>query len=130
MIGGRPPLKDSNSVDKPALPGCMQVLRGIDVRGNYVGDVTGLEDEQIEIPGAAAVERLLLPFWDNGQHSPIPSIEQHKTFISDQTKRFPELRNYPCRFSEPLTKLPDGFTPQMRAGSPGCESVLNAPEAP
>src|SRR2546422_8344144 len=69
MIDGRPTLKDSNSLDKTTLPGCMQVFRGIDSEGNYVEDVTGLDDEQIQIPGAVTVERLLHPFWENGQHS-------------------------------------------------------------
>src|SRR6266566_8129817 len=71
MIDERPTLKASNSLDKTTLPGCMQVFRGLDAAGNYVGDVTGREDEQIDIPGAAAVERLLQPFWENGQHSAI-----------------------------------------------------------
>src|SRR2546430_128986 len=60
MIDGRPTLKASNSLDKTTLPGCLQVFRGIDGEGNYVADVTGLDDEQVEIPGAATVERLLL----------------------------------------------------------------------
>src|SRR5262245_13635183 len=72
VIDGRPTLKASNSLDKTTLPGVMQVFRGIDAAGNYVADVTGLLDEEIEIPGAARVERLLQPFWENGQHSPIP----------------------------------------------------------
>src|SRR6266849_5947697 len=56
VIDGRPTLKASNSLDKTTLPGSMQVFRGIDAAGNYVGDVTGLDDEQIEIPGASRVE--------------------------------------------------------------------------
>src|SRR6266446_6992537 len=93
MIDGRPTLKDSNSLDKTTLPGCMQVFRGIDAEGNYVGDVIGLEGESVEISGALTVERLLLPFWENGQHSPIPSIEKQKAFVSDQMKHFPDLRD-------------------------------------
>src|SRR5467141_1693519 len=49
VIDGRPTLKASNSLDKTTLPGCMQVFRGVDADGNHVGDVTGLDDEQIEI---------------------------------------------------------------------------------
>src|SRR5207253_8356210 len=56
-IDGQPTLKASNSLDKTTLPGCMQVFRGVDDDGNYIGDVTGLDDEQIEIPGAFQVER-------------------------------------------------------------------------
>jgi nicotinate phosphoribosyltransferase len=128
MIDGRPTLKDSNSLDKTTLPGCMQVFRGSDAAGNYVGDVTGLEEEEVEIPGAATVESLLLPFWENGQHSSIPSIEKQKLFVSDQMKRFPDLRNYPCRLSDRLTKLRDELTAQMRADNSGWESVLKLPE--
>src|SRR3989449_773822 len=69
VIDNRPTLKASNSLDKTTLPGCLQVFRGIDSEGNYVEDVTGLDDEQIQIPGAVTVERLLHPFWENGQHS-------------------------------------------------------------
>src|SRR6266567_8508332 len=61
VVDDRPTLKASNSLDKTTLPGLMQVFRGIDVDGNFVGDVTGLDDEEIEIPGAAQVERLVLP---------------------------------------------------------------------
>jgi nicotinate phosphoribosyltransferase len=128
MIDGRPTLKDSNSLDKTTLPGCMQVFRGSDAAGNYVGDVTGLEEEEVEIPGAATVESLLLPFWENGQHSSIPSIEKQKLFVSDQMKRFPDLRNYPCSLSDRLTKLRDELTAQMRADNSGWESVLKLPQ--
>src|SRR5437588_4077353 len=69
VIDGRPTLKASNSLDKTTLPGSMQVFRGVDAKGNYVADVTGLIDEQVEIPGAGKVENLLQPFWENGQHS-------------------------------------------------------------
>ena len=106
----------------------MQVFRGIDAAGNYVGDVTGLDDEEIEIPGAARVERLLLPFWENGQHSAIPSIEKQKAFVAEQMQRFHNLRDYPCGLSERLHKLRDDLTAQMRADSSGWQSVLRLPE--
>jgi nicotinate phosphoribosyltransferase len=128
MIDGRPSLKASNSLDKTTLPGCLQVFRGSDTTGNYVGDVTGLEEETIEVPGAAHVERLMLPFWENGQHSPIPSIEKQKAFVTDQMKRFHDLHNYPCTLSDRLTKLRDELTSQMRADNSGWEKVLELPE--
>src|ERR1043166_2034933 len=67
VINGLPTLKASNSLDKTTLPGCLQVFRGIDRNGNYVADVTGLDDEQIEIPGAVMINRLVESFWDNGR---------------------------------------------------------------
>jgi len=128
VIDGRPTLKASNSLDKTTLPGSMQVFRGIDAAGNYVGDVTGLDDEQIEIPGAARIEPLLQPFWENGQHSAIPSIEKQKAFVADQMQRFHDIHNYPCILSGRLTKLRDDLTEQMRADSSGWERVLKLPE--
>ena len=128
MIDGRPTLKDSNSIDKTTLPGRMQVFRGSDAEGNYVADVTGLEDETIGIPGAATVEPLLLPFWENGQHSPIPSIEKQKAFVAEQMKRCPDLEKYPCTLSERLMQLRDELTTQMRADISGWERVLKLPE--
>lgn len=128
VIDGRPTLKASNSLDKTTLPGCLQVFRGVDDEGNYVADVTGLDDEQIEIPGANTVERLLQPFWKNGQYSPIPSIEKQKTFVAEQMKRFSDLYSYPHGLSERLTKLRDELTTQMRADDSGWEKVLELPE--
>src|SRR5438067_981767 len=100
MIDDRPTLKASNSLDKTTLPGRMQVFRGIDAHGNYVIDVIGLDDEDIEIPGTARVERLLQAFWENGQHSAIPSIEKQKAFVADQMQRFHDLHDYPCILSD------------------------------
>ena len=128
MIDGLPTLKASNSLEKTTLPGCMQVFRGLDAAGNYLGDVTGREDEQIEIPGAVTVERLLQPFWENGQHSAIPSIEKQKAFVADQMRRFHDLRSYPCTLSPGLTKLRDELTERMQADNSGWEKVLQLPE--
>src|SRR5438876_6325145 len=128
MIEQRPTLKASNSLDKTTLPGSMQVFRGIDAAGNYVSDVTGLDDEEIEIPGAARVERLLQPFWENGQHSAIPSIEKQKAFVADQMQRFHDLHNYPCTLSDRLMKLRDELTDRMRADNSGWEKVLQLTE--
>ena len=128
MIDGRPTLKASNSLDKTTLPGSLQVFRGIDAEGNYIEDVTGLDDEEIQIPGAVMIERLLHPFWENGQHSAIPSIEKQKAFVADQMRRFPDLHNYPTRLSDQLARLRDDLTEQMRADNSGWENVLKLPE--
>ena len=128
LIEGRPTLKASNSPDKTTLPGYLQVFRGIGADGSYVADVTGLDDEEVEIPGAARVERQLLPFWENGQHAAIPSIEKQKAFVKEQMARFPDLHNYPHTLSERLRKLRDDLTAQMRADGSGWQSVLRLPE--
>src|SRR4030095_9109112 len=62
LIGTLPTLKASNSIEKTTLPGKLQLFRGIDADGNFVADVTGLDEEEIEVPGAVEVERLLVPF--------------------------------------------------------------------
>ena len=128
-IEGRPTLKASNSPDKTTLPGKLQLFRGIDKNGCYVGDVTGLDDENISIPGAAIVEPLLSPFWENGQHNAIPSIEKQKAFVEEQRKRFPDIENYPHGLSDKLETLRDDLTAQMRADNSGWEEVLSMPEA-
>jgi len=127
-IDGRPTLKASNSLEKTTLPGRLQVFRGIDADGNFVADVTGLDDEQIEIEGSVTVERLLLQFWENGQHSAIPSIEKQKAFVADQMNRFPDLHNYPRTLSDRLMKLRDDLTAAMRADISGWEKILKLPE--
>ena len=127
-IGGRPTLKASNSLDKTTLPGRLQVFRGIDADGKFVADVTGLDDEHIEIPGAERVERLLNRFWENGQHSSIPSIEKQKAFVAEQMNGFRDLHNYPRTLSDRLTKLRDDLTAQMRADNSDWEKILKLPE--
>jgi nicotinate phosphoribosyltransferase len=128
MIENNPTLKASNSLDKTTLPGRLQLFRGIDSQGKYVGDVTGLDDEEIEIPGAARVERLLAAFWDNGQHDSIPSIEKQKSFVADQRQRFPDIDNYPCLPSDKLSELRDDLTSRMRADNSGWQEVVKMPE--
>ncbi len=128
LIDGQPTLKASNSLEKTTLPGCLQVFRGTDSKGNYIADVTGLNDEEIQIAGAVRVERLLLPFWENGQHSAIPSIEKQKAFVEEQRKRFGDINNYPCLLSDKLSTLRDDLTAQMRADNSGWEDVLRMPE--
>ncbi|MCA1575260.1 MAG: hypothetical protein LC770_12150, partial [Acidobacteria bacterium] len=128
LIEGQPTLKASNSLEKITLPGRLQVFRGIDEQGNYSGDVTGLDDEEVQIPGTARVERLLLPFWENGQYSAIPSIEKQKAFVEEQRKRFADINNYPHTLSGKLQKLRDDLTAQMRADNSGWEEILEMPD--
>jgi nicotinate phosphoribosyltransferase len=128
LMKGRPTLKASNSPDKITLPGRLQLFRGSDSQGNFVGDVTGLEDESIDIPGAVSVERLLVPFWENGQHSAIPSIVKQKKLVEDQRHRFKDIANYPRRLSERLRSLRDGLTDQMRQDNSGWQDVLQLPD--
>jgi hypothetical protein len=128
LIDGQPTLKASNSEEKTTLPGRLQLFRGIDRSGHYVGDITGLDDEEIEIPGAARVERLLVQFWENGQHAAIPSIEKQKAFVADQRKRFPDINNYPTLLSDKLRQLRDDLTAQMRADNSGWQAVVKMPE--
>lgn len=128
VIEGRPTLKASNSEEKTTLPGRLQLFRGSDGDGNYVGDITGLDDEELEIQGAARVEKLLIPFWENGQHASIPSIEKQKSFVTDQRRRFADINNYPCLLSDNLRKLRDELTAEMRADNSGWQEVLKLPE--
>jgi nicotinate phosphoribosyltransferase len=128
LINGRPTLKASNSEEKITLPGRLQLFRGSDTHGNYVGDVIGLDDEEIEIPGAVRVERLLVPFWENGQHSSIPSIWKQKVFVEEERKRFRDLDNYPHELSDKLRQLRDDLVAQFRTDNSDWESVLKMPE--
>ena len=128
LIEELPTLKASNSEEKITLPGRLQLFRGSDAEGNYVGDVTGLESEQIEIPGAVNVERLLVPFWENGQYAPIPSIWKQKVFVAEQRKRFRDLNNYPQQLSDDLRRLRDELVTRMRSDDSGWQTVLKMPE--
>jgi nicotinate phosphoribosyltransferase len=128
LIDSRPTLKASNSLDKTTLPGRLQLFRGSDEKGNFVADVTGLDEETMEVPGAAHVERLLQPFWENGQHAVIPSIEKQKAFVEDQRRRFSDINNYPSLLSDKLRKLRDDLTAKMRADNSGWERVLKIPD--
>src|ERR1044072_6292102 len=128
VMKGRATLKASNSEDKITRPGRLQLFRGTDAHGMYVRDVIGLDDENLEIPGAVTVERLLVPFWENGQHSAIPSIEKQKVFVEEQRQRFADIENYPCELSEKLRQLRDDLVQRMRADNSGWEEILNMPE--
>src|SRR5205807_5433045 len=115
LIEGRPTLKASNTPEKSTLPGRLQVFRGVDEEGRYVADVTGLDDEEVEIPGAARVERLLAPFWEGGRHKSIPSIVKQKAFVEEQLRCFPDINNYPHALSDKLRTLRDELTERMRS---------------
>jgi nicotinate phosphoribosyltransferase len=128
LIKDQPTLKASNSEEKITLPGRLQLFRGSDETGNYVGDVIGLDSEQVEIPGAVTVERLLVPFWENGQHSSIPSIWKQKVFVEEQRKRFRDIDNYPCSLSDKLRRLRDDLVARFKEDESGWESILKRPE--
>jgi nicotinate phosphoribosyltransferase len=128
LIKDLPTLKASNSEEKITLPGRLQLFRGSDADGNYVGDVIGLNDEAIEIQEAVKVERLLGPFWENGQHSAIPSIFKQKVFVEEQRKRFRDINNYPVRLSEKLRRLRDDLVARSHEDHSGWESILKKPE--
>jgi nicotinate phosphoribosyltransferase len=127
LMEGRPTLKASNSPEKITLPGRLQLFRGSDNEGNYLSDVIGLEQETVEIPEASKVERLLVPFWENGHHSAIPSIEKQKAFVEEQRRRFPDINHYPVRLSANLRELRDELTARMRADNSGWQKVLTIP---
>jgi nicotinate phosphoribosyltransferase len=127
LMKDRPTLKASNSEDKITLPGKLQLFRGSDERGHYVGDVIGLDDEEVKIPGAARVERLLVPFWENGQHSTIPSIEKQKVFVEEQRRRFADINNYPHELSDKLRRLRDELVTRMKIDDSGWQNVLKQP---
>jgi hypothetical protein len=129
VMRNQPTLKASNSEDKITLPGMLQLFRGTDDRGMYVADVIGLDSEEVEIPGAVQVDRLLVPFWENGQHSSIPSIEKQKVFVEEQRQRFADIENYPRQLSTGLRKLRDDLVERMRADVSGWEDVLSMPES-
>jgi len=128
LIECQPTLKASNSQDKTTLPGRLQLFRGSDARGNYVGDLIGLEEEEVEIPGATRIERLLVPFWEDGRHSAIPSIAKQKVIVEDERRRFPDINNYPCGLSDRLGRLRDDLTERMRADVSGWQEILEMPD--
>jgi nicotinate phosphoribosyltransferase len=118
VMRGRPTLKIT-------LPGRLQLFRGSDARAMYVGDVIGLDSEEVEIPEATRVERLLVPFWENGQHSAIPSVEKQKVFVEEQRRRFGDIETYPRQLSTRLRELRDDLVKRMRADHSGWEQILN-----
>ncbi|MCA1634773.1 MAG: hypothetical protein LC802_14040 [Acidobacteria bacterium] len=129
LIAGRPTLKASNTPEKSTLPGRLQVFRGVDAGGRYIGDVTGLDEEDIEIPGAVAVQRLIVPFWERGRHEAIPSIHKQRAFVEEQLARFPDIARYPHTLSDRLRSLRDELTARMREDDSGWQDVLHVPES-
>lgn len=128
LMKNRPTLKASNSRDKITLPGRLQLFRGSNQQGNYVGDIVGFDDEAVDIPGATIVEPLLVRFWKNGQHAAIPSITKQKVFVEEQRKRFGDIKSYPTRLSDGLHKLRDDLTEQLQTDNSGWQEVLKVPE--
>jgi nicotinate phosphoribosyltransferase len=124
LMKDQPTLKASNSEDKITLPGRLQLFRGTAADGMYVRDVIGLESETVEIPGAIKVDRLLVPFWENGQHSAIPSIEKQKAFVEEQRRRFADIENYPRALSAGLRELRDDLVKRIRVDNSGWEEIL------
>jgi nicotinate phosphoribosyltransferase len=129
LVAGRPTLKASNTPEKSTLPGRLQVFRGSDASGRYVGDVTGLDEEEPEIPGASRVERLVVPFWERGRHEAIPSIHKQKAFVEEQLSRFGDIEHYPHALSARLKSLRDELTARMRRDDSDWQTVLKMPEA-
>jgi len=127
LMKGLPTLKASNSPEKITLPGKLQLFRGSDEVGNYVGDVIGLNDDVVEIDRATRVDRLLVPFWENGQHSSIPSIVKQKVFVEEQRKRFVDIDNYPVHLSERLRELRNDLVSRLRADVSGWQDVIRMP---
>jgi nicotinate phosphoribosyltransferase len=128
LIEGRPTLKASNTPEKSTLPGRLQIFRGVDADGFYVADVIGLDDEEIVIEDAVRVERLLLPFWENGYHAALPSITKLKAYVEEQRARFREIETYAVTVSERLRTLRDELTEQMKEDVSGWQQVLKVPE--
>jgi hypothetical protein len=100
----------------------------VDSEGRYVADVTGLDEEEVSIPGAARVERLLARFWEGGRHESIPSIVKQKAFVEEQLRRFPDINNYPHTLSDRLQHMRDELTSRMRSDDSGWRNVLTLPE--
>jgi nicotinate phosphoribosyltransferase len=128
-IDGRPTMKVSDTPEKSTLPGRLQIFRGADAEGFYVGDLTGLDDEQPDIPGAAYIERLLTPFFEEGRHRVVPSIKKQRDFVEEQRTRFRSLETYPHSLSPRLRALRDELARRMREDHSGWERVLREPEA-
>jgi nicotinate phosphoribosyltransferase len=106
VMRDRPTLKASNSEEKITLPGRLQLFRGSDARGMYVGDVIGLDSEEVEIPEAT-------------------SVEKQKVFVEEQRRRFGDIETYPRQLSTRLRELRDDLVKRMRADHSGWEQILN-----
>jgi nicotinate phosphoribosyltransferase len=129
LIEGRPTMKVSDNPEKSTLPGRLQIFRGADAEGFYVADVVGLDEEEIEIPHATAVERLLVPFFEEGRHEAIPSIKKQKIFVEEQRARFRSLADYPHDLSPRLRALRDELARRSQEDDSGWERVLRMPDS-
>jgi nicotinate phosphoribosyltransferase len=129
LIDGRPTLRLTSKAEKTTLPGRLQVFRGIDERGMYVGDIIGLENETVEVPRAKHIDRLLGSFWENGHSRAIPSIRKQKAFVEQQLARFPDIDDYPVNISERLCSVRDELAMRMRKDDSGWQNVLKVPES-
>ena len=127
VVGGRPTMKVSDEPAKSTLPGRLQLFRGADAEGFYVADLVGLDDEEVEIPGAATVERLLLPFWQQGGREAVAPIQEQKAFVEQQLARFRDIDNYPHGLSPRLGELRDALAARMRRDDSGWQQVLRTP---
>jgi nicotinate phosphoribosyltransferase len=130
VIAGRPTLKASNTLEKATLPGRLQIYRGADKEGRYVGDVTGLDGDEVSVPGAVSIEPLLRPFWEGGRHESVPSIHKQKAYVEEQLRRFADLAAYPRTLSAGLTTLRQELTERMRRDDSGWREILRVPEPP
>lgn len=114
-INGLPTFKGSDSFDKATLPGKLQIMRGVNENGNYVGDITVLDrgddwEESFELlrqKGATHFNLLLEQFYHEveGFKMPVPSAFDQRAFIQEELKKFGYLMNYPTRISLTLTKM-------------------------
>ncbi|HEY9284460.1 MAG TPA: hypothetical protein VIP46_13470, partial [Pyrinomonadaceae bacterium] len=127
VVAGRPTMKVSDEPAKSTLPGRLQLFRGADAEGFYVADLVGLDDERVGIPGAATVERLLLPFWSPDGNERVPSIHEQKAYVEQQRARFRDIDNYPHDLSPRLRELRDTLAARMRRDDSGWQQVLRAP---
>jgi nicotinate phosphoribosyltransferase len=129
VVGGRPTMKVSDEPAKSTLPGRVQLFRGADSEGFYVADLVGLDDEEAEIPGAASVERLLLPFRERDRHEAVASIHEQKAFVEQQRARFRDIDNYPHGLSPRLRELRDALAARMRGDDTGRRQAPTTPDA-
>ncbi len=127
VINGRPSLKCSQDPEKNTLPGTLQVFRGQDAQNRYVGDVIGLDEEDLQVAGATFTERLLIPFWNNGRHEALPSIEKQKAFVETQRARFPDLNAYPVKLSDKLRALRQDLTVAAKRDISGWRELVQIP---
>lgn len=114
-VDGLPTFKGSkNTPEKATLPGRLQVLRGINKNGSYVGDVTTLENsgdmadskELLRAKGAVRYAELLQDFVNvPNLNMHLRSFEQQREFVAEQLSKFGYLMNYPTMLSPQLTAL-------------------------